>query len=192
MPYWSSIFGDEASFSIAEGPSSSRNHIPTLVTPSITSPIAVTMGGGGTNMTNFKHMHERTLMYAHVFLVGPNDPYRRGALTRLILRQRRVSIAMLSIMPILHPHLHAPICKLFSRFLGSSLLLNVLHAFCVHVLKSLHGLGYVQKDLLGAGVLVVFLHHQLGLLCVYPRVCGNYLAVLFIPLVFQLLLSALC
>ena len=99
--------------------------------------------------TNFKHMHERTLMYAHVFLVGPNDTYRRGALTRLILRQRLVSIAMLSIMPILHLHLHAPICRLFSGFLCCSLLLNSFHEFCVHFLKSLHGLGYVQEKLFG-------------------------------------------
>ena len=134
----------------------------------------------------------RTLMYAHVFLVGPNDTVRRGALTRLILLQRLVYVTILCIMPVQHLHLHAPINELFSGFLCCSLLLNIFHEFCVHVLKSFHGLGYVQEDFMGSGVLVVLLHPQLGLLCVCPRVCGNYSAVLFSPLVFQLLLSALC
>ena len=105
-------------FSIAGGLSSSRNHIPTLVTPTITRTIAVTKGGtnmirfhsfvppkiitvtpiAGNSNTSFKHMNERTLMYAHVFLVGPNDTFRRGALTRLILLRRLLSVTMLRII----------------------------------------------------------------------------------------------
>ena len=141
--------------------------------------------------TSFMHINGRTLMYAHVFLVGPNDT-RRGALTCLILLQRLISITMLCIMPILHLHFHAPICGLCSCFLCFSLLQNIFHEFCVHILESLYGLSDVQEDFLGAGVLVVLLHPQLGLLCVYPMVCGIVLAVLFRPHVFQLLLSALC
>ena len=166
---------------MAGGLSSSRNHFPTLMTRTITGTFftdrfgsnVVTMRGGGTNMirfhsfvhpriiiitpiakdsnTSFMHINGRTLMYAHVFLVGPNDT-RRGALTCLILLQRLISITMLCIVPILHLHFHAPICGLCSCFLCFSLLQNIFHEFCVHILESLYGLSDAQEDFLGAGV----------------------------------------